>query len=425
MAPSTRNQTAGNQQTKPKEQTTKQQDSNGIPKKGNAAKASKTAERTLNAAVDAYEKADDGQKAAMQDQLNVHQPMEKPVAMDVAEDNVEPPGEQQVKKESDEGSMYVLPIDAGQNQSSQKADGSTSDQEQSSREEKDPEPSGDNNQGKLPQPKVAFRNDLPTPPADSEDELDLVRANPLREILHDGAYQDEGWVRLAYGSAFDVERQGPPNAARFRFKQHNGEIQMKSLDDVSYGIQKQLNGKKLYNRGEIIAIQGVVWQSLKGLDHYSSLAPRNWKGETRAARPPMRILVKWAGKDAEGERWPVAVKWEKRDAVLRCWQDERGHGDATVLCEEELRLGEVVLVKKGESLSLCDFVIVTAAYRCEKRFREWESKQRPGLARSPTPGLPLKDEKQAGGGESPDVKAQASQSAKELESTKGQADSTH
>lgn len=48
---------------------------------------------------------------------------------------------------------------------------------------------------------------------------------------------------------------------------------IKSLYNVLYRIEKQLHCKKHYKRGDIIAIQGVMWQLLKGLDHYSSLAP--------------------------------------------------------------------------------------------------------------------------------------------------------
>ncbi|KAJ2980234.1 hypothetical protein NQ176_g2760 [Zarea fungicola] len=198
-----------------------------------------------------------------------------------------------------------------------------------------------------------------------------------------------------------------------------------SLDDISYGVKTQLDGKKLYQCGDILAIQGVAWESLKGLDHYSSLAPRNWNGKSRKVRPPMRIMVKWVDKSKEGKGQEVVKRWEKRDAIQRCWQDERGNGNATVLCEEELKLGEVVILEKGESLSLCDFVIVTAAYQCEKRFKEWESEQRPGRDRSPTPGLPLmnsKNEKQPGSKESSDGKAQRSQATNDSEDTGGNVD---
>ncbi|KAM3526951.1 hypothetical protein MY4038_006567 [Beauveria bassiana] len=133
--------------------------------------------------------------------------MAKPDVMD--EDDSEPLREQNVKKESEEGSMFVLPINNGQDHSSGNGEGSPSDQKPSSDKEQDPNP---------PAPKVGFQNGLATPLTVAEDELDLVRANPVREIFHDGASENVDWIRLAYGRAFHIERQGPPNAARFRFK---------------------------------------------------------------------------------------------------------------------------------------------------------------------------------------------------------------
>ncbi|KAM3551524.1 hypothetical protein ARSEF4850_007822 [Beauveria asiatica] len=351
--------------------------------------------------------------------------MAKPDAMD--EDDSEPLGEQNVKKESEEGSMFVSPINNNQDNSPEKGKGSPSDPKPSSDKEQDPTPSSNNDHEKPPPPKVGFENDLATPSTEAEDELDLVRANPIREIFHDGASENVGWIRLAYGRPFDIERQGPPNAARFRFKRHNDVLETTSLDDLSYGSEKQLNGGKLYQCGDILSIQGVAWQPVKGIDHYSSLAPRNWKQGNRTVRPPMRIMVKWEGKAKQGEEGQGVTRWEKRDAVWRCWEDERGHGGATVQCEEDLRLGEAVILEKGETVSLCDFVIVTAAYRCEKRFKEWQSQQRPGRNRSPTPGLPLmnnKNEKQPGSGESSD-KARSSQHTDKPEKAEGQADTTH
>ena len=422
MAPQTRSQTAGNQPTYIKEQKTKKQENNGVPKKSDSSKTSKTLEKNLTAAADAYEKADADKKAEMQNQLNVRQPAEKLEAMD--EDDEEPAEEQPVKKESEESGMFVSTTDEAQNHSSKNDGSSPSDQTPSLNKEKDSKPSG-NNDGKPTPPTVGFQHGLATPSTDVEDELDLVRANPMREIFHDGASENVGWVRLSYGRAFDVERHGPPNAARFRFKRHNDEINTDSLDDTSVGDKKRRNGRKAYQCGDIISIQGVVWQSLKGVDHYSSLAPRNWKQGNKTARPSMRIMVKWEGKD-ENEGKEV-TKWEKRDAVWRCWEDERGNGGATVLCEEELKLGEAVILEKGEAVSLCDFVIVTAAYRGEKRFKEWESQQRPGRDRSPTPGLPLlnsKNDKQPAGEEGSD-NVQSSQRTNNAEEAKGDADTTH
>ncbi|KAM3553970.1 hypothetical protein ARSEF4850_006672 [Beauveria asiatica] len=421
MVAQTRSQTAGNQQTKTKEQKTKQRENNGIPKNEDSDKASKTLAKTLDAAVDAYEKADDGKKAELQNQLNVRQPMDKPDAMD--EDDVEPAGGQDVKKESEEGSMFVLPISNDQDHSPEKSKGSPSDPKPSSDKEQDSKPPSDNSHEKPSPRKVDFQYGLATP--STEDELDLVRANPVRELFHDGASENVGWSRLAFGRAFNIERQGPTNAARFRFRRQNDELKTKSLDDIAYGIIPQINGAKLYQCGDIVSIRGVAWQPLKGIDHYSSLAPRNWKQGNRTVRPPMRIMVKWTGKDEDKGR--EVLSWEKRDAVWRCWEDERGHGGATVQCEEDLRLGEAVILEKGETYSLCDFVIVTAAYRCEKRFQEWQSKQRPGRDRSPTPGLPLlnnENEKQPGGGESSD-QARSSQQTDKPEGAEGQADTTH
>ena len=417
MAPQTRNQ------TNVKEQKTKKQENDGILKKKDSGKTSKNLEEKLTAAVNAYEKADDDKKAVMQNQLNVHRPLEKPETMD--EDDEGPEGERLVKKEPEESGMFVSTTDQGQDHSSKNDGGSPSDQKPSSDLEKDSKAPSDNKHEKLPPPKVGFQNGLATPSTDNEDELDLVRANPVRELFHGGASENVGWIRLAYGRAFDVERQGPPNAARFRFKRHNDEVETDSLDDTSFGDKKRRNGRKAYQCGDIISIQGVVWQSLKGVDHYSSLAPRNWKQGNKTARPSMRIMVKWEGKD-ENEGKEV-TKWEKRDAVWRCWEDERGNGGATVLCEEELKLGEAVILEKGETVSLCDFVIVTAAYRGEKRFKEWESQQRPGRDRSPTPGLPLlnsKNDKQPAGEEGSD-NVQSSQRTNNAEEAKGDADTTH
>lgn len=423
MAPQTRNQAAGKQQTNIKEEKTKKQENDGISKKKDSGKTSKDLEEKLTAAADAYEKADDGKKAEMQNQLNVHRPLEKPEAMD--EDDEEPEGERPVKKEPEESGMFVSTIDQGQDHSSKNDGSSPSDQKPSSNKDKDSKPPSDNNHGKPSPPKVGFQNGLATPSTDVEDELDLVRANPVRESFHAGASENVGWIRLAFGRAFDVERHGPPNAARFRFKRHNDEVETDSLDDTSLGDKKRRNGKKIYQCGDMLAIQGVAWQSLQGVDHYSSLAPRNWKQGNKTARPPIRIMVKWEGKDENAGK--EVTKWEKRDAVWRCWEDERGNGGATVLCEEELKLGEVVILEKGETVSLCDFVIVTAAYRCEKRFKEWESHQRPGRDRSPTPGLPLlssKNDKQPAGEEGSD-KAQSSQRTNNAEEAEGHADTTH
>ncbi|KAM3522956.1 hypothetical protein MY4038_008400 [Beauveria bassiana] len=186
MVAQTRSQTAGNQQTKTKEQKTKQRENNGIPKKEDSDKASKTLAKTLNAAVDAYEKADDDKKAEMQNQLNVRQPMDKPDAMD--EDDEEPAGGQDVKKESEEGSMFVPPISNDQDHSPEKSKGSPSGPKPSSDKEQDSKPPSDNSHGKPPPPKVDFQNGLATP--STEDELDLVRANPVRELFHDGASEN-------------------------------------------------------------------------------------------------------------------------------------------------------------------------------------------------------------------------------------------
>ncbi|KAK8148641.1 hypothetical protein G3M48_009561 [Beauveria asiatica] len=324
----------------------------------------------------------------MQNQLNVRQPMDKPDAMD--EDDEEPAGGLDVKKESEEGSMFVSPISNDQDHPPEKSKGlgSPSDPKPSSDKEQDSKPPSDNSHEKPPPPKVDFQNGLATP--STEDELDLVRANPVRELFHDGASENVGWSRLAFGRAFNIERQGPPNAARFRFRRQNDELKTKSLDDIAYGIIPQINGAKLYQCGDIMSIRGVAWQPLKGIDHYSSLTPRNWKQGNRT-------------------------------------EDERGHGGATVQCEEDLRLGEAVILEKGETYSLCDFMIVTAAYRYEKRFQEWQSKQRPGRDRSPTPGLPLlnnENKKQLGSGESSD-KARSSQQTDKPEGAEGQADTTH
>ncbi|OAA59236.1 hypothetical protein LEL_10844 [Akanthomyces lecanii RCEF 1005] len=422
MAPQTRSQTAGNQPTKIRDQKTKQQENNSISKKKDSSKTSKNLEKTLTAAADAYDKADAGKKAEMQNQLNVHQPVEKPEAME--EDEEESEGEQPVKKEPEESGMFVSTTGEAQNHSPKNDRGSPSDQKPSSSKEKDSKPPSDNHE-KSPPPKVGFQHGLATPSTDVEDELDLVRANPMREIFHDGASENVGWARLSYGRAFDVERHGPPNAARFRFKRRNDEINTDSLDDTSFGDKKRRNGRKVYQCGDIVSIQGVVWQSLKGVDHYSSLAPRNWKQGNKTARPSMRIMVKWEGKDENAGK--EVTKWEKRDAVWRCWEDERGNGAATVLCEEELKLGGSVILEKGENVSLCDFVIVTAACRAEERFKEWESKQRPGRDRSPTPGLPLlnsKNDKQPAGEEGSD-NAQSSQRTNNAEEAKSHADSTH
>ncbi|KAM3560554.1 hypothetical protein ARSEF4850_003597 [Beauveria asiatica] len=398
-------QAAGNQQTRIKEPKTNQREKNGIPKRGDPGKASKALAKTLDAAVDAYEKADDGKKAEMQNQLNVRQPLDNPDAMD-RDDN--PAGGLDVKKEIEEGSMFVSPISRDPERSPEKSEGSPSDPTPSSDKGQDPKPlsgkeqdstppsgkeqdtkpPGDNSHEKLRPPNVEFENGLATPPTEDDDKLVLVRANPVRERFH-GSSENVGWCRLAFGRAFDIEKQGPRNAPRFRFRRHTGELKAKSLDDLAYGIITQINGEKLYQCGDIAGIYGVVWQPLKGIDHYSSLAPRNWKRGNRTVRPPMRIMVKWMVDHEAGDEERKVLSWEKRDAVLRCFEDDRGNGGATVLCEEELRLGETVIVEKGESILLCDWAIVTAAHRGEKRFQEWESGQRPDRDRSPTPGLPL------------------------------------
>ncbi|KAM0742739.1 hypothetical protein ACQRIT_002916 [Beauveria bassiana] len=105
-----------------KEQKTKKQENNGIPKKNDTSKTSKNLEKNLTAAADAYEKADAGKKAEMQNQLNVHQPAEKPEAMD--EDDKESEGEQPVKKEPEESDMFVSTTDEGKDHSS-KNDGAS------------------------------------------------------------------------------------------------------------------------------------------------------------------------------------------------------------------------------------------------------------------------------------------------------------
>ncbi|KAM3519855.1 hypothetical protein MY4038_009644 [Beauveria bassiana] len=431
MAPQKRNQTADKPQTKPKEQKTKQRENNGIPKKGDSDKTSETLAKNLEAAVNAYEKGDDGRKAEMQNQVNVRQPLDQPDAMTV--DDEKPPVEQNVKKEPGEGSMFVSKTTGDLNHPSENGESLPSDQKPSSDTEQDLKPASDNNQEKRPPPKVGFQYGLATPSIEAEDELDLVLANPVREIFYDGASENVGFARLAFGRPFDIERQGPSNAARFRFKRHIDGYLGKCLDDVSYGTERQLNGGKLYLCGDMLSIQGVAWQPLKGIDHYSSLAPRNWKQGSRTVRPPMRIMVKWLVKGEDGKavedkngRRVTATRWEKRDAVWRCWEDERGHGGAIVLCEEELRLGDAVILEKGDTVSLCDFVILTAAYRCEERFKEWQSKQRPGRDRSPTPGLPLlnNNEKQPGSGESSD-EARSPQHANNPEEAEDPAGTTH
>ncbi|EJP62000.1 uncharacterized protein BBA_09048 [Beauveria bassiana ARSEF 2860] len=260
--------------------------------------------------------------------------MTKPEAMD--EDDEEPAGEQNVKKESEEGSMFVSPINNDQDNSPEKGKGSpsdpkpssdkeqypkpSSDKEQdpkpSSDKEQDPTPSSNNDHDKPPPPRVGFQNGLAKPSTEAEDELDLVRANPVRSLFHGGASENVGWSRLA-------------------LKRHNDVIETESLEDLSYGIKKQRNGGKLYQCGDIVSVRGFAWQPLKNIDHYSSLAPRNWKQGNRTVRPPMRIMVKWTGKAETEDEGREVTRWEKRDAVWRCWEDERGHGGATVQCEED------------------------------------------------------------------------------------------
>ncbi|KAJ3482683.1 hypothetical protein NLG97_g7506 [Lecanicillium saksenae] len=380
MAPQTRNQKQNDQQT-----SKNQKEKSGVSKNGDSSKT-KSLEKNLNAAADAYDKASDSKKEEMQNQLHVHEPKEKPAAMD--EDTEKPADTRNVKEEPSEGDMFVSQPKEEQNHVPKTSGNGDADQESDSR------PSDEDNHGKIVPRKVGFENGLPSPPRDYDDPLDLVRANPLRELFHGGGSENLGWVSLAFGRAFDVERQGPPNAARFRFKQHGDVSEGEedgNLDEKSCGSKKRL-GRKIYQCGDIVAIQGVVWDSLKGFDHYSSLAPRNWKVGERLARPPMRILVKWNEKVRKGEKPQQITRWEKREAVLKCWQSDEGRGNCTVKCEDELKLGQAVICEKGESMLLCDFKIVEAACRGEKRFEEWEKQQRPGRDRSPTPGLPLRGE---------------------------------
>lgn len=360
----------------------------GVPRTSDAKKQQAATAKALETANEAHARADEEGKKQIESQVSWVQPAQQPEQMQVDEQ-----GEKGVKLEAETSTMRAPDRRGSQSAATETAATPSEQRQQSAEEETSSASEQQRSQAEAEAPAKPFEQRSQSAGAEASlfvenDPEDVIRASPPRQDT-DGEVNHEGFMRGCFGRKHDINRIGPRNVAKFRLRRRVSEQDDEEcLDDMSHGA-KTHKGNKVAICGDIVALQGVAWSPFKGCDLYASLNPEEWKAR-KGRRPEMRIKVKWSPLVEGGETF---VTWEKRDAIVRCWEEEDGNGRTIVKVDEECKIGNIVILTEGMSITRAAYAIINTAIRCEKRYKEWQAKERQGTERSPTPGLPLLHEK--------------------------------
>ncbi|KIW36249.1 uncharacterized protein PV06_11470 [Exophiala oligosperma] len=177
------------------------------------------------------------------------------------------------------------------------------------------------------------------------------------------------------GVVYDAYRYGPKGQERFEIR--GGK--KGGRPEIPYGDRPDM--PKIPLRAE--NIEKIIWMTFKKMTPEETICYENWKTNAgRMARPVHRFFVRWPTEDGG------VHSWEKRTTVEKHWKnyaEGEKRAKKTLTVKSPVRMGDIEVLKPGETISKLDYVAITTACQQYQRHVNWAKQQsaarRPGLER--------------------------------------------